>query len=200
MDKYFIGRSLPGIVIIMLILGAASCATQPKASPYSPVYITENSKYILLPPSDIEVPLDMPQQIAGRYGKQEFVMDAWALADEEGITLAILNSFGANMGELKFSEGALSFSSPLLPSSIKPEYIVADFQFCFYRADALADALKACGLDFAAEQRLTESDGYIEVRTIAEGERIIIEIEKTVSAVRYQNHLRGYAYTLGGAF
>jgi hypothetical protein len=198
MDNYFIGRRLPGI--LMIILGMASCATTPKASPHSPVYITDRSKYILLPPSDIEVPLDMPQQIAGRYGKQEFVMGAWALADEEGISLALLNSFGANMGELKFSEGTLSFSSPLLPSSIKPEYIVADFQFCFYRVDTLKDALNACGLNLAVEQRLTENEDSIEVRTITEGEKIIIEIEKTSIEVRYQNHLRGYAYTLVGVF
>ncbi|MDR0877097.1 MAG: DUF3261 domain-containing protein [Treponema sp.] len=198
MDKYFIGRSL--LVGIMIILGAVSCATIPKASPYSPVYITDRSKYILLPPSDIEVSLDMPQQIAGRYGKQEFVMDAWALADEDGINLALLNSFGANMGELKFSDGTLSFSSPLLPSSIKPEYIVADFQFCFYRVDALAEALKACGLNLLVEQRHIENEGSVEIRTITEDKKIIIEIEKTVTAVRYRNLLRGYAYTLGGAF
>jgi hypothetical protein len=196
MDNYFTVRSLP----VILILCIASCATMPKASPFSPVYITDTSKYILLPPSDIEVPLDMPQQIAGLYGTQKFVMDAWALADEEGINLVILNSFGANMGELKFSKETLSFSSSLLPASIKPGYIVADFQFCFYRVDALTEALKACGLDFAAEQRFTENGDFIEIRTITEGKKVIIEIEKTKNSVSYQNHLRGYSYTLAGTF
>ncbi|GHU67463.1 hypothetical protein FACS189447_09670 [Spirochaetia bacterium] len=184
----------------MLILCTASCATAPKASPHTPVYITDSSKYTLLPPSNIDVPLDMPQQIAGRYGKQEFVMDAWALADEKEINLVILNSFGSNMGELRFSAETLWFSSSLLPSSIKPGYIVAYFQFCFYRVDALTRALKACGLDFQAEQGLTESGDHIEIRTITEGKKTIIEIEKTSTAVKYRNLLREYSYTLGGAF
>lgn len=184
----------------MILLCGASCATRPKASPYGPVYVTDRSKYTLLPPSDIEAPLDMPQQIRGRYGIQEFVMDAWALADERGIDLTLLNSFGAGMGELRFSEGELSFSSTLLPPLVKPEYIVADFQFCFYRIDALIPALKACGLQLVAEQRLTVDEGCSEIRTISEGKKIIIEIEKTSTAVRYRNHLRDYAYILGGVF
>jgi hypothetical protein len=193
-------HSISVFLAALCILGMASCATKPKASPWQPVYVTDKSKYILLHPADIEVPLDMPQQITGNYGEKEFVMDAWVLADAQGINMMLLNSFGAGMGELDFREEAISFSSPFLPASIKPEYIIADFQFCFYRVDALASALKSCGLTLTTELRFTGNEGPVEVRIITDGKKNIIEIEKTKTAVRYRNRLRGYAYILGGQF
>jgi hypothetical protein len=87
-----------------------------------------------------------------------------------------------------------------LPASLKPEYIVADFQFCFYRADALEAALESCGLALTTERRPGGAEGPVEARTISDGKKSIIEIEKTKNAVRYRNHVRGYAYTLGGEF
>jgi hypothetical protein len=109
--------------------------------------------------------------------------------------MSIFSSLGAGMGELSYREGSVSFSSPVFPSSLKPEYIIADFQLCFYRIDAVSRALKAGGLVLEAEK-----DEGRETRRIAEGKRVIIEIDKTGTAVRYVNHLRGYSYTLEGEF
>jgi hypothetical protein len=150
----------------------------------------------------------MAQRISGSYGKADFIMDAWVRADETRIAMVLFNSLGTTMGDLSFDEGALSFSSPFLPSSIRAEYIVADFQFCFYRPDALSRALKNCGLRLSVEPGIhpegsgvaSREEGAGERRTIYEGDKRIIEIEKNASFVRYTNYLRGYAYTLEGAF
>jgi hypothetical protein len=142
----------------------------------------------------------MLQQIAGSYGGQEFLMNAWVQADESGINMSFFNSLGAGLGELSYSEGALSFSSPVFPPSLKAEYIVADFQFCFYRVDVLSRALKASGLILSAGRDEAGDGEYREFRRIFRGSALIIEIEKTPLRIRYTNHLRGYAYTLEGGF
>jgi len=106
--------------------------------------------------------------------------------------MTLLNELGAQMGELSYHDGRVSFSSPVIPSSLlKPEYIVADFQLCYYSAPALRQALENCGLSF----EYTENS-----RRIFQGKKIIIEIEKKQNTVRLVNHLRKYSYTLEGIF
>jgi hypothetical protein len=176
---------------------AASCVTGgigPSGLPV--VYLTDRSKYVLLPPGNIERPLDMAQHIVALYNGREYLFDAWVKADESEITMAVFNNFGAGMGELVYRRRAISFSSAAFPSSLKPEYIVADFQLCFSGIDEVAGALDNCGLGLE-----TEHDGKgREKRRVTDGKNIIIEIEKTSDAVRYVNRLRGYSYTLEGEF
>jgi hypothetical protein len=174
-----------------------SCLTGQPGSPYAPVYLTDRARYTLLPPEEIEAPLDMAQHITGTYGGREFILDAWTGADERGLTMAFFNTLGAGMGELSFDGRGLSFSSALLPASLKAEYILADFQLCFYRTGALGAALKQGGLDLRVERA---AGGRPEVRTIYEGDRPVIRIEKGPASVVYTNFFRGYAYTLEGVW
>jgi len=85
----------------------------------------------------------MAQCISASWQGRNYVFNAWAKADETGIEMVLLNELGAHMAELTYRDGQVSFSSPVLPSSLlKPEYIVADFQLCFYSAPALRQALE----------------------------------------------------------
>jgi hypothetical protein len=197
MENCISGRNLLRSAVILLCL--VSCATTAKSSPFSPVYVTDSAKYTLLPPSEIEKPLDGQQQITGSYGNQAFVMDAWVQADENEVNIALFNSFGVDMGELSFWEDGVSFSSTVFPPALKAEYIAADVQFCFYRVDSLMAALKKCGLTLIVEIH-DGMDGWKEVRKILSGKKELIEIEKTETTISYTNFLRGYAYTLRGAF
>jgi hypothetical protein len=184
-----------GFLVFLLV----SCKSQAKFSQYAPVSITDRKNYFLLPPEAIEKPLDMPQQISGRYGEQEFIMDCWVQANDRGITIALFNSFGTEAGYLAFTGEAVSFFSSVFPSALKAEYIVADFQFCFYRVDLLSQALKDSGLRLVVEIRdgIEESQ---EVRTIFSGKKPLVEIVKTGSSVFLKNFLRDYSYTLRGIF
>ena len=154
-------------------------------------YLTEKSKYILLPPSGIEKALDMAQYVSASYGGRDYFLNAWVKADETGIEMVLFNELGANMGNLSYRDGAVDFSSPVFPESLKPEYIVADFQLCFYNPQLLRRALEACGLIF-------ETQGS--TRLIRNGKDLIIKIEKTHNEVRLVNYVRGYSYTLEGDF
>jgi len=171
------------------VSGTKAGEEKPVAEPH--VWLTNTSKYILLPPEDIEQPLDMPQLVSASYGDKDYYLNSWVKADAAGLNITIINELGANMGELSYRDGELSFSSAIFPPSLRPEYIVADFQLCFYKASALRRALEDCGLSF--EDNWTN-------RRILQGKNVIIEIDKTRNVVRFVNYLRGYLYILEGNF
>ena len=170
--------------------GSAGTASVPGESvPY--VWLTNRFKFILLHPENIEKPLDGLQRITASFLEQEYQMLTWVKADETGINMSLLNEMGAGMGEISFSNGAISFSSAMLPEEMKPEYMIADFQLCFYSAASLEKALSDGRLLFEET-----SNG----RRILDGNTVIIEINKNQNAIVFTNHLRGYVYTLEGDF
>jgi hypothetical protein len=177
---------LPMLVFIYLY-SCSSLAVDKR----SYVYLADRSKFILLPSAAIEKSVDMAQHISAFYNGQSFYFSAWVLADENGIDMSLFNELGAAMGELSYSGGVVSLSSTVFPQSLKPEYIVADFQLCFYEPDLVRRALKDCGLVLEARNNH---------RRIFKEKSLIIEIEKTSGAVKLVNHLRGYSYILEGEF
>jgi len=178
--------------VIIFFLCCCSCASKtPIRENRLNVYLAGSSPYRLLPPENIENSLDMAQHISASYQGRDYFLNAWVKADETGMEMILLNELGAHMGELSYRNGLASFSSPVFPSSLKPEYIIADFQLCFYNTSALQKALEDCGLS-------VENTGNS--RRILQEKNVIIEIEKSQNTVRLVNHLRGYAYTLEGDF
>ena len=182
------------ITVLLLFLNSLfcffSCASIPmEQQPYA--FLADNSKYVLLPPSGIEKPIDMIQHISASYGDREMFLSAWVKADETAVEMALFNDLGTGMGELNYRDGAINFSSSVFPKSLKPEYIVADFQLCFYEPLLLDRALKDCGLKFEIQNG---------IRTVFSGKELIIQIEKTESTIKFVNSLRGYSYSLEGDF
>jgi len=178
--------------VIIFFLCCCSCSPRvPNKETRLYVYLAGSSKYFLLPSGDIENSLDMAQHISASWQGRDYFFNAWVKADEAGMEMTLLNELGVSMGELSYRDGHASFSSQVFPNSLKPEYIIADFQLCFYNIPALSLALKNCGLTIIG----TENG-----RRIVQGKKLIIEIEKSRNAVRLVNHLRGYAYTLEGNF
>lgn len=186
-------HSLYRLFAALFLLGMCSCASKPAA--FAPVRLTGKARFILLGPEYLEAPLDMAQHIRGRYGEEEFVAEAWVKADETGVVIALFNSLGAGLGEFSFDAGGAAFSSAYFSVFVMPEYIAADFQFCFYQAEALEAALKQAGLGFQVE---TFTGG--EIRRITENAKPIITVEKKPGSISCVNHLRGYSYILEGNF
>ena len=175
--------------IFAFFLSCASNADIKEERSY--IWITDSSKYTLLPPENIKNPLDNYQLVSASYGNVNYQMNSWVRADKTGIDMTFLNELGANMGELSWRGGAVSFSSSVFPQNLNPHYIIADFQLCFYDAGALVKILKESGLSF----KETETSRYV-----YNGDAVIIEITKEKNIIRFVNHLRGYAYTLEGDF
>ena len=177
------------IIVVLIVL--SSCASTKAARDTRPyAYLTDKSKFFLLPPGDIEKPIDAYQFISASYGGQEFLFNAWVKADETGMDIALFNELGANGGELSYRDGVVSFSSPIFPASMKPEYIVADFQLCYYDSAKLRRALASCGLTLESSETS---------RKVLKGKTVIVEIEILENSVKLVNHLRGYSYTLEGS-
>ena len=178
--------------IIILFLCCCSCVLKaPIKEDRSFIYLTDNSKYFLLPSEDIENSMDMAQLISASWQGKDYFFNAWVKADKTGLEMTLLNELGVSIGDISFRNGLTSFSSNVFPKSLKPEYIVADFQLCFYNIPALRRTLEDCGLTI-------ENTGNI--RRIFSGKNVIIEIEKNKNNVRLVNHLRKYTYTLEGNF
>jgi hypothetical protein len=184
-------RKLRGSVIAGALL--VSCAVHVPVSPFSPVNVTGSAVFRLLPTIEIEKNIDSAQQMTGRYIGQTFVMTAYVKADESGIDMTFFNDLGSDIGSLSFNDQAVSFHSPIFTSPFKAEYLAADFQFCFYRPEALRQALEGQNLRFDLIRR---SGGDTEIRRISEERETIIEIEKTANRVRYTNFFRGYGFTI----
>ena len=156
-----------------------------------PVHVTNTRVVDLLPPEDIASPIDALYMFTGSFGTSSFYMQAFIQANEDGIFINLLNDFGSDMGTLTYTGTELSFASAVLPSSLKAQYIVADIQFAYYDAAAVARSLRRAGLDFT----VTKDDG-MELRRIMSGKKCIEEISITSSSVSIINHLRGYEYHL----
>jgi len=159
------------------------------------VYLTKNSKFILLPPEGIDKAIDMAQYISAEFRGQSYFLNAWVKADENAMEMTFFYEMGASIGDLSYRDGEAHFSSTVFPRAVmrafKPEYILADFQLCFYDPLLLGKSLEDGGLVLEIQ------DGS---RRILSGDEVIIEIKKTENTVRLENHLRGYAFTLEGDF
>jgi hypothetical protein len=183
-------------LLLLVVLFFFAC-TQPEKTAknkYGPVSVTSTASFVLLAPEYIEKNLDTLQRISGAYGKNQFAVNAWVKADKTEIVMELLNDMGNSLGTLSYTGGDLHFTSSFFPRNLKAEYAVADFQFCFYQADALRAALGKLILKIEGGPSGTEK------RLIYEEDTCIIEIEKNPGLVRYVNHLRGYAYTIQGDF
>ena len=179
-------------VFFLILIGISSCASRRTARETTfYVYLTNNSKFFLLPPEAIEKPMDMIQHISASFRRQNHFFNAWVIADETKIEMSIFNEMGATMGELFFREGFIDFKSPIFPRAFRPEYIVADFQLSFYDPHFLRLALEKSGL-------FLEIEGNN--RRIYEKNELIVEIIKNDNSVTLINHLRGYTYTMVGDF
>jgi len=176
------------------VVSVISCASVAKKDEKY-IDITDSAKFVLLPPEGIEQAMDMVQFLSYEFSGQNYFFNAWVKANENEIEMAFFNELGTSMGELSYRKDSINFSSPIFKKSviqfIKPEYIIADFQLCFYDPFLLGKSLEETGLVLEAK------DGS---RRIFSGNEVIIEIERTGNAVRLVNNLRGYAYTVEGDF
>jgi hypothetical protein len=160
------------------------------------VYLTDTCKYTLLPPFYHGNDLDMAQQISASYKGSDFLLDAWVKSDKNEIFISLFNSFGSNMGELIYREDEIYFSSPVFPSSLKSEYIIADFQLCFYDPVMVGKALEESGLFL----ELSKDGESAEIRRVFYKKNKIIEIYRKDGRISYANFLRDYSYTIDGVF
>ena len=173
-----------------------SCTSTPRnIEAEKQVYLTDTTYVNILPPSVATVNLQMFQQVVGSYSGQNFQMDAFLILNQDEINVTLMNSFGTTMGTLLYTPSTMEFQTALFPASIKPAYIIFDFQLCFYPVEELKRELEDSGLSL----NLTKDDSQ-ELREIRDKDRLIISILKENEKIQYVNNERNYSYTIYGDF
>ena len=182
-------------LLIFLVIGISCTSTPRNIEAEKQVYLTDTTYVNILPPSVATVNLQMFQQVVGSYSGQNFQMDAFLILNQDEINVTLMNSFGTTMGTLLYTPSTMEFEAALFPASIKPAYIIFDFQLCFYPVEELKRELEDSGLSL----NLTKDDSQ-ELREIRDKDRLIISILKENEKIQYVNNERNYSYTIYGDF
>jgi len=179
-------------ISLMLSIFLFACSSTIRTTTEVPVYITNSRAIYPLPPSDIKTPLDEAQLLEGTYGNQSFSLESWTIANDSLISISLFNSIGASFGSLFYSKDSLFFNSSFIKSKqIKPQYIVTDFQLCFYKTEPLQKMYSKHGLLFFENiQKETISRGVIDQKDT------IIKITRNPEMTLFKNHLRNYEYRI----
>ena len=173
-----------------------SCVSSRFESEFSPVYVTNTSKYAILPTTSMSGTVDSLQKMTANFGKDNsFDFDVYVISDSSQLSMTILNEFGTTMASLFYDGLSLDFDSVIFPKELKAEYIVADFQFCLYNVDDLKPALEKIGVNLEVTSE-PAGDEIAEVRTLSKKGKVISKITKTALSIKYENFLRGYSYIL----
>ena len=197
------------LLSFLICLFLLSCASSNFKSDFSPVYVTNSSKYSLLPPSSMSGEIDGLQRMTASFGDKSFDFDVYAISDKKMLSMTVLNEFGTTMASLFYDGSVLNFDSALFPKKIKAEYIVADFQFCLYDEVDLKSKLNEIGLDLEFSIENSEDGKVRETRILRKKDEKISKItkisdisvqetERHIQSIHYENFLRGYSYTLTG--
>jgi hypothetical protein len=170
----------------------ACAATSGSRAQGVPVYLTNSRPVHLLPVSAMDSSLDAPQTIEGAYGEKIFFLEGWTVANDSGLSISLFNTMGASLGTLRYAADSISFESRFIDvKKMKPEYIVADFELCYYKPEAVRGMLAPAGLGFSEMRR----DSSL-LRTVTSGSDTIVTIERTRKNLHLKNHLRGYEYNI----
>ena len=179
------------LTVLLISFLLFSCVTkQGNGARYS-VYVTNEAKFDLLPPSAFEENMDRFQNITGHFQNKVHIFGAYIRSDDEKVAITFFNQMGGSVGDLLYTGDSLVANSHFTPPAAKFEYMMADFQFCYCRKELLAESLGVAGLRFECSGQ----DGK-EIRQIFEGDKLIIQIEKEKTRTRLQNLLRQYSYDI----
>ncbi|MCR4821872.1 MAG: DUF3261 domain-containing protein [Treponema sp.] len=199
-------------LLLLLFAGLfVSCASNKIDSNFSPVYVTNTSKFQILPPQYMVGSVDSAQRMSAKFGHgekaNEFQFDVYVISDSSQLSMTIFNEFGTTMASLFYDGAALDFDSAIFPKELKPEYIVSDFQFCLYSVPDLQDALSQIGVTMEVSSQTSDDGITTEIRRLSKKKKSISKITKTltknpesgaeeIKSIEYENFLRGYGYTL----
>jgi len=172
----------------------------------TPVYYSENSFAYLLPTSAMTDSIDGAQHIDGTFFRNKdsgeldstsFSGDAWVRANDSVFSMTLFSSLGMQIAELNYERDSVSFSSSFMDAEkVRPEYIVADLQSCFYPFAVLSENFKKSGFVFTekkpsagSEQR---SDDF--ERILSENGKVLLRVTRRANEIDLVNEIRHYKY------
>lgn len=192
-------------ILAFLLLLLVACHNARQVPGTAPVYYSDERSVSLLPTASMTEKLDMPQHIVGEFHKPDgstdsFEADSWVRANDSVLLVVLFSGFGTTIGEISYFHDSVKVESSLMNvEKMKAEYLLADFQICFYPLEPLQKNFEQAGFEFSETRSGAENADF--VRTLSENGKTILTAKKTGTEIRLVNDLRGYSYhiTLGEA-
>ena len=189
-------------IVTFFLLLLVACHNTGQVPGTAPIYYSDERSVSLLPTAVMTQNLDMPQRIEGKFKKPDgsvdsFEADSWVRANDSILSITLFTGFGTTLGEITYSRDSLKAESSVMDvAKFKTEYLIADFQICFYPFGALQKNFEQSGFSFAETRSGSDTDF---VRTLSENGKVILTATKTGHDLNLVNELRGYRYhiTLG---
>ena len=138
-------------LVLAFLLALVGCSSSNVKPGTAPVYYSDNRSVALLPTAAMTEPIDMPQHIAGNFTKPDgstdsFEADSWVRANDSILSITMFTGFGTTLGEITYERDSVKAESSVLDvTKMKAEYLVADFQVCFYPFVALKENFEKAG-------------------------------------------------------
>lgn len=178
------------------------------------IFYSDSKSINLLPTSAMEGSIDEVQHLEGTFSKDPTVQGAqedtssktfsgevWVRANDTILSITLMGSFGVTVAELTYANDSVSFASSVMDvEKMKLEYVLADFQACFYPFEALQKNFDKYGFDF--DELRTAGSGEPPPdfeRTLTDNGKVILRIVRKANEIHFVNELRHYKYhiTLG---
>lgn len=185
--------SLLKIGLFGILSLAISCASRSAlVSDRHPVFYSDLHFVHLIDPAKNPTRIEERQNMTGYYGERKFSAESWMLIDSLSIRLMLFGAMGNTIAEVAYTKDSICFESRWMDAQkVKPEYILADVQFCYYPAEVLKENFRSAKLEFS-ETRENERI----VRTLSENGRVILRMEKVGNRISLKNELRNYGYQI----
>lgn len=175
------------------------------------IYYSDSKAITLLPTKAMTASIDGIQHLDGTFSqmpsqdkntdsaKNEFSGEVWVLANDSILSITLMGSFGVTVAELTYANDSVSFASSVIDvEKMKPEYVLADFQACFYPYEALRENFEKSGFTFTEKKSAGEDSSDFE-RVLTDDGNVILRIIRKANEIDLINELRHYKYhiTLG---
>ena len=184
-----------GLAVLSLLISCKSTKVE-SAPPLRPVYITNTKKINLVAPSAVGQIFEGLQLLNGSFGDTSFNLLSYTQLDSTGISLSLMNDFGADMGNVFYDGTKVIFDSAYFPKALPGEYIICDIQNAYYDEALLRENYESTGLKFEVWPAAVDNVGVQEIRCIYDGKKLIEEITILENTITIKNYLRGYEYNL----
>ena len=199
---------------LAFLLALVGCSRSNVKPGTAPVYYSDNRSVALLPTAAMTEKLDMPQHLRGEFTQQDgslksFEGDSWVRANDTTLSIMLFSGFGTTIAEITYGKDSVHFESSVMDvEKMKAEYVLADFQVCFYPYKALKDNFEEAGFVFEESRGGSNGDtnggandgtALDYVRTLKDGNTLVLTAERKGKEITLVNSLRHYSYhiTLG---
>ena len=190
-------------VLAFFMLFLVACYHAHHVPGTAPVYYSDGRAVSLLPTAAMTHGIDMPQRIEGKFQKSDgssdsFEADSWVRANDSVLSITLFTGFGTTLGEITYARDSVKAESSVMNvAKFKTEYLIADFQICFYPFEALQKNFEQAGFAFTENRSGAGNADF--VRTLSENGKVILTATKKGSELHLVNELRHYSYhiTLG---